>query len=144
MQHVRAGHGLAPCADILKQIYFEVKELGPYPGENFVRREFFLGPADDDSYKKEHISILIQVVDGDERMNIQITEMKTRPDNPRIQLAGRSWAISCAISAGGVLTLVRSDYSDKELAGVAPDVLRAVFEKKKLLKEFGPDGLLIP
>ena len=125
----------APFADVLKQIYAEVKELGPYPGEDFIKREFFLGPADDDSYKDEHICILIQTVDGVERMRIQVTEMKTRPDNPRVQLAGKARTISCSISADGRLALIRSDYSGEEIARLTPDILRAVREKKKLLEE---------
>lgn len=125
-----------PSAQVLKQIFDEVKELGPYPGETFIKHEFFLGPADDDSYKREHVVVIIQVVGGVERMRIQVTDMKTRPDNPRIQLAGRAWAISCSVNSGGRLAILRSDYSDQELARVAPDILRAVREKKKLLKEF--------
>jgi hypothetical protein len=124
-----------PAGDVLKEIYVEVKELGPYPGESFIKHEFFLGPADDDSYKKEHIVVLIQVVDGVDRMRIQVTEMKNRPDNPRIQLAGKARTIICSVSAGGALTLLRSDYGDKEIVCLAPDILRAVREKKKLLEE---------
>jgi len=133
----QTGAGEVSSVDVLKQIYSEVKELGSYPGENFIKHEFFLGPADDDSYKKEHIVVLIQVVDGVERMRIQITEMKNRPDNPRIQIAGKARSISCKISAKGVPALLRSDYSDKEIARLAPDVLRAVREKARLLKDFG-------
>ncbi|OGD19555.1 MAG: hypothetical protein A2W03_01305 [Candidatus Aminicenantes bacterium RBG_16_63_16] len=134
---VQTGAGEVSSADVLKQIYVEVKELGPYPGENFIKHEFFLGPADDDSYKREHIVVLIQVVEGVERMKIQITEMKNRPDNPRIQVAGKVRTISCKITARGVLSLLRSDYSGREIARLAPDVLRAVREKARLLKDFG-------
>jgi hypothetical protein len=124
-------------ADSLRQIYIEVKDLGPYPGEPFIKHEFFLGPADDDTYKKEHIVVLIQTADGAEKMKIQVTEMKTRPDNPRVQLAGAVRTVVCAI-AGVDVTILRSDYSARELAELAPDILRAVREKKKLLKILGP------
>lgn len=133
----RVGTGKPRPADSLRQIYAEVKELGPYPGESFIKHEFFLGPADDDTYKKEHIVVLIQADDGAEKMKIQVTEMETRPDNPRIQLAGRVRSIVCAI-AGDDLTIVRSDYVAKEVDRLAPDILRAVREKKKLLKSLGP------
>jgi hypothetical protein len=132
-----AEPGDAPVAEALKQIYLEVKELGPYPGESVIRHDFFLGPADDDSYKKEHIVVLIQVVDGVERMRIQVTEMKTRPDNPRIQHAGKVRTITCSIATDGHLTMLRADYSEEEIARVVPDILRAVREKKKLLEEYG-------
>ena len=124
--------------EALKAIYLEVKELGPYPGETFIKHDFFLGPADDDSYKKEHIVILIQVVDGEERLLVQVTEMKNRPDEPRVQLAGRTRAISCSVRASGRLTVLRSDYGDKDIRRLAADILRAVREKKKLLREYAP------
>lgn len=121
----------------LKQIYIEVREFGPYPGESFIKREFFLGPADDDTYKHEHIVVMIQGVDGGERMRIQVTEMKTRPDNPRIQLAGRVRAIICSI-ANGELSILRADYETGEVEALARDILRAVRQKKKLLEMLGP------
>ncbi len=133
---IQVGTADAPAADVLKQIYIQVKELGPYPGDTFIRHDFFLGPADDDSYKREHIVVLIQDVDGAERMRIQVTEMKNRPEDPRIQLAGKSRTMICSISAGGGLALVRSDYSNNEIVRLAPDILRAVREKKKLLDEY--------
>ena len=132
----QAGPADVPAADVLKQIYVEVKELGPYPGETFIKHDFFLGPADDDSYKREHILVLIQDVDGVERMRVQVTEMKNRPDDPRIRLAGKTRTITCSVTGGGALTLLRSDYSDTEIARLAPDILRAVREKKKLLDEY--------
>ena len=79
------------------------EEPGPYPGDTFIKHDFFLGPADDDSYKREHIVVLIQEVDGVERMKIQVTEMKCRPDNPRIQVAGKARTIACSVSPGGAL-----------------------------------------
>jgi hypothetical protein len=124
-------------ADGLRQIYNEVKEIGPRPGESFINHEFFLGPADDDTYKKEHIVVTIHAVDVGERMSIQITEMKTRTDNPRIQLAGRVRSIVCLV-ANDELTVVRADYTAHEVEGLAPDILRAVREKKKLLKMLKP------
>jgi hypothetical protein len=124
-------------ADGLRQIYDEVREIGRRPGESFVNQEFFLGPADDDTYKNEHIVVMIHAAEVGERMRIQVTEMKTRTDNPRIQLAGRVRSIVCLIANGG-LTVVRADYTPREVEGLAPDILRAVREKKKLLKMLGP------
>jgi hypothetical protein len=132
----QAGPADVPAADVLKRIYVEVKDLGPYPGETFIKHDFFLGPADDDSYKREHIVVLIQDVGGVERMRIQVTEMKSRPDDPRIQLAGKTRTITCSVSGGEALTLLRTDYSDTETVRLAPDILRAVREKKKLLDEY--------
>jgi hypothetical protein len=117
----------------LKEIYAEVKELGPYPGDHFIKQEFFLGPADDDTYKNEHIVVLIQSVGGGERMKIQVTEMETCQENPRVQLAGKVKSIVCAIE-GGRLIFERADYSPGEIRKLAPEILLAIKEKKKLLR----------
>ena len=119
--------------EVLKTIYQEVKELGAYPGEDFISREFFLGPADDDTYKNEHIAVLIQKMDGREKMKIQVTEMEIVNDKPRVQTAKETRLVVCLI-AGDILTLERSEFSEDKLSGLAPEILRAIQAKKKLLK----------
>lgn len=125
--------GAPKYLEALKDIYREVKELGAYPGDDFISREFFLGPADDDTYKNEHIAVLIQNLDGREKMKIQVTEMEIVSDKPRVQKAGATRVIVCSI-VGDVLTVERSEFSVDKLAGLAPEILRAVQAKKKLLK----------
>jgi len=119
--------------EVLKTIYREVKELGAYPGEDFISREFFLGPADDDTYKDEHIAVLIQEIDGREKMKIQVTEMEIVSEKPRIQTAKATRLIVCSI-VGDILTVERSEFSKDKLSGLAPEILRAIQAKKKLLK----------
>jgi len=118
---------------VLKQIHAEVKELGPYPGEDFVRREFFVGEDDDDTNKDIHVVVLIQDLEAKELMTIRVTEMAKDPGNPRARLAGRSRMLSCLIS-GGRLEVVSSDYDVQDLAKLAPEILTAIQNKKRLLK----------
>jgi len=125
--------GAAKYLDVLKNIYREVKELGPYPGEDFISREFFLGPADDDTYKNEHVAVLIQKLEGREKMKIQVTEMEIVSDKPRVQTARATRLIVCSIS-GDILTVERSEFSEDKLAGLAPEILKAIQAKKRLLK----------
>jgi hypothetical protein len=122
------------CLEVLKEIYLEVKELGSYPGQNFISREFFLGPADDDTYKNEHIAVLIQQVDAQDMMKIQITEMETVNTMPHVQTAKSARTIVCVIKSAQ-LAVQRSAYKPAELRKLAPKILRAIQEKKKLLKE---------
>jgi hypothetical protein len=123
---------------VLKQIQAEVRELGPYPGEDFIRREFFVGEDEDDTNKDIHVAILIQTWDANERMTIRVTEMTNVSGSPRASLAGRSRLISCRIT-GDRLELLNSDYPDKELAELVPQILTAIRNKKKLL-ELNPYG----
>jgi hypothetical protein len=127
-----------PLLSVLKQIHAEVKALGPYPGEEFIRRQFFVGRDDDDTNKDIHVGILIQALGSEERMMVRVTEMTKDPGNPRARLAGKSRLLSCRIS-GGRLEVLSSDYREKELAELAPQILTAIRNKKKLL-ELSPGG----
>src|SRR4030043_1060785 len=79
---------------VLKQIHSEVKEIGPYPGEDFIRREFFVGEDDDDTNKDIHVIVLIQSLESKEMMTVRVTEMAKDPGNPQARLAGTSKMLS--------------------------------------------------
>lgn len=120
---------------ILKKIYGEVKEMGPYPGESFIQHEFFAGgPDDDDTNKDQHVVVLIQVVGGVEKMRIQVTTMERSKQDRTIKYAKDVKNISCLVAADTV-KIQSSDYSEKEMSKLVPDILRAILNKKKLLKD---------
>src|SRR4030042_1354408 len=83
---------------VLKQIHTEVKEIGPYPGEDFIRREFFVGVDDDDTNKDIHVIVLIQSLESKEMMTIRVTEMAKAPGNPRAGLAKTSRVLTCLVA----------------------------------------------
>jgi len=117
---------------VLKQIHAEVKEMGPYPGEDFIRREFFVGQDDDDTNKDIHVIVLIQSLEAKEKMTIRVTEMVKDPGNPRARLAKTSKALTCLVAADR-LEVQSSDYGEKDLAELVPEILTAIQNKKKLL-----------
>ena len=117
---------------VLKQIHAEVKEMGPYPGEDFIRREFFVGQDDDDTNKDIHVIVLIQSLEAKEKMTIRVTEMVKDPGNPRARLAKTSKALTCLVAADR-LEVQSSDYGEKDLAKLVPEILTAIQNKKKLL-----------
>ena len=117
---------------VLKHIHAEVKEIGPYPGEDFIRREFFVGEDDDDTNKDIHVIVLIQSLEAKERMTIRVTEMVKDPGNPRARLAKTSRALVCLVAADR-LEVQSSDYGEKDLAELVPEILTAIQNKKKLL-----------
>lgn len=123
--------------EVLRIIFSEVKDLGNYPGEDFIKREFFLGLDDDDTNKDQHVVVLIQTLCGQEVMSIQVTFMEKRKDNPNIRYAKSVRSLSCFCHPDK-LAIRSSDYAESDLKGLALDILRAVRDKKKLLKEYGP------
>ena len=109
--------------------------MGPYPGQNFILHEFFAGgPDDDDTNKDLHVVVLIQVVGGLEKMRIQVTYMERTKQDPTIKYAKEVKNISCLVAADRI-TVQSSDYSEKEMDNLAPDILQAILNKKKLLKD---------
>jgi hypothetical protein len=119
---------------VLKEIYREVKELGKFPGDDFIKREFFIGPGKDDTYKDIHVLVLIQNIEDKERITIQITYLQRSENNPTIKYAKNVRSISC-LYEGDEIDIVKSDYNKKEYKKLLPDVLRAIRDKKKLLKK---------
>lgn len=118
---------------LLKQIHAEVKEIGPYAGEDFISREFFVGEDDDDTNKDIHVIVLIQSLESKEMMTIRVTEMAKDPGNPRARLAKTSRVLTCLV-AEDRLEVQSSDYQEKDLAELVPEILTAIQNKKKLLK----------
>ncbi len=118
----------------LRKIYEEVTELGKFPGDDFTKREFFVGPGNDDTYKDIHILILIQNVDEMEKMTIQVTYFKHSENNPTVKYAKSVKNISCSFD-GDKIYITKSDYDEKELKKFLLEVLRAIRGKKKLLKK---------
>jgi hypothetical protein len=118
---------------VLKEIHAEVKEMGYYPGQDFVQQAFFVGEDDDDTNKDVHVSILIRTLEQKDKMTIRVTRMKKDRRNPQARLAETTKDLVCLIGSDGV-EIQSSDYEDKEIAELVPEILTAVRNKKRLLK----------
>ena len=121
---------------LLLRIRAEVLELGKYPGEDFVRGEFFLGEGDDDTNKTHAVGILIMDEAGGSRMTLVVSRLEPSRDDPRVKYTRESRTVICRFPAAGA-EVVRSDYAPSDLRGLLPAVLRAVIDKKNLLKKQG-------
>ena len=117
----------------LREIFREVKELARFPGDDFIKREFFVGEGDDDTYKDIHVLVLIQNADDKERLTIQVTYLQSSENNPTIKYAKNVRSILCLIG-GDKIDIIKSDYDEKESKKFFPEILRAIRGKKKLLK----------
>jgi len=119
---------------ILREIYREVKELGRFPGDDFIKREFFVGKDDDDTYQDIHVLILIQNMDDGERMTIQVTYLQPSKNNPTVKYAESMRSIVCSLDEGST-DIIKSDLDEKEHKKFLSQVLHAIRGKKKLLKK---------
>ncbi len=122
------------AAGLLREIRREVAEMGPYPGEEFIRRDFSLGEDDDDTNKNHHVGILIQDLDGVPVMTIQITKLEPLRQNPRIRHGKDPRLVVCRFPQERV-EITRSDYPENGIRDVLIEVLEAVRLKKRLLKK---------
>jgi hypothetical protein len=118
---------------LLREIRNEVVGLGRYPGEEFSRGEFFLGEGDDDTNKTHAVGILVKDEADGSRMTIVCSRLEPSPGDPRVKNARDPRTIVCAFKATGI-DLVRSDYSPSERGKLLPAVLKAVVDKRNLLK----------
>ena len=119
---------------ILEEIYREITELGKHPDDDYLIREFFVGEGDDDTYKDINVLVMIQDVDREEKMTIQVTYLERSKDNPTVWHAGKVRNISCLVERKRV-AIIKSDYDEREIKSLLPEVLRAIKGKKKLLKK---------
>ena len=71
-----------------------------------------------------------------ERMTIQVTRMERSPSDPRIKTARETLTIVGAPDGPG-FRIVRSDFSGDALETVCIQILRAVQDKKRLIKGSG-------
>lgn len=136
-----AGSGLSPdqgkakdAPGLLREIHREVSEMGPYPGEGFIRGDFSLSDDDDDTYRRHHVGILIQDREEGPVMTIQVTRLEPMSRNPRIRYGREARTIVCRFGPDEV-EITRSDYPPRELETLLADVLQAVLKKKSLLKK---------
>jgi hypothetical protein len=120
------------CLQILSRIHKEVKELGPYPGQDFIAWDFFIGQDDDDTNKNIHAHVLIQSREEGERMALLINRLEPSPHDPKILLSKESREISCLVKDGRA-EIVSSAYASEELERLLRGLLRAIKDKKKLL-----------
>lgn len=137
----RSAAGRPDVPSLLREIRREVASLARYPGEDFARGEFFLGEGDDDTNKTHAVGILVKDGDtgGGSRLTIVVSRLEPARGDPRVKYARDPKTVVCAFAGGADdVELVRSDYAAAELEKLLPAVLKAVLDKKALLK--GPAG----
>jgi hypothetical protein len=121
---------------LLRRVYDEVRTFGtaaPAP-EAPVLQDFFIGgPDDDDTNKDVHVAVLLYTVGGFQMMKLQVTTLARSRSDPRVKKAVGSKSCACRVDREGI-TVLSSDLEEKELARTASDLLKAIADKKRLIK----------
>ena len=118
---------------LLNEIHVQVKEMGPHPGDLFIKRMFFVGEDDDDTNKDIHVGIAIQSEETYDKMTMQVAYMKRDRRNRRIATTIDSKLLSCRMEEGAVW-LIKTDYEEKEMKEFLEELLRAILNKTRLLR----------
>lgn len=111
----------------------EVRELGSYYDDNFIKREFFINLDGYDANKEEHVVILNNREEGLEKMRVQVTYFEAERKNRIIKWAKNTREISYCLK-GLNIEIEKCDYSNEEMESLLPKILNGIRDKKKLLK----------
>ena len=135
----RPGSDRPDAAALLVRIRDEVLGLPRYPGEDFHWGEFHLGYGDDDTNKTHAVGILVEAEDegGAQRMTVVVSRLEASPGDARVFYARESRTLVCRFMGKGVEVL-RSDHDEKGLKPLLADILKAVVDKKNLLRGRAP------
>ena len=124
---------------VLRRVYDEVRTFGtaaPAPDAP-VQQDFFIGgPDDDDTNKDVHVVVLLYRAGGFEMMKLQVTTLVRSRSDPRVKKAAGSKGCACRVDREGI-TVLSSDLEEKELARTASDLLKAIADKKRLIRGAG-------
>ena len=119
--------------ECLRQIHGEVKQLGSYENEAFIKREFHINLDGNQENKEEHVVVLIYRVGDRERMIIQVTYFAPKRKRSPIKYPKEIRVILCSLK-GDNLEIKHCDYNEKEIESLLPDILQGIRKKKEILK----------
>lgn len=119
-------------ASQIKKIYLEVKPAALVSPEGLREWQSFLGQDEDDSYKDDHLFILILEKNDEVIMWIQVTKFKAQDDRPIIKIAQDSKQIKAVIKEEATL-IEKNDFEPKETELILQEILKSIEKKKKLL-----------
>lgn len=117
----------------MRQIHREVKEMAKPDEGTFLKREFSVGEDDDDTNKDIHAVILIQKIQGMDRVTVLVTYYERDKELPIIAVAKNTRTFAY-VTLGESVRILQSDYRDKQLLSFLPELYRAILDKKKLLR----------
>ncbi len=121
-----------PIASRIREIYHEVKPAALVSPEGLREWQSFLGKDDDDSYKDDHLFILIRERGDEVTLWIQVTKFKALDDKPIIKKAQSSKLIKAIIKKEETI-IEKNDFEPEERELVLEQILSSIKRKKILL-----------
>ena len=118
---------------ILMEIYKEVRELGHYEGDHFIKREFFMDLDGDRKNKEEHVVFLNYTLGDREEIVVQVTYFDSKMRGSFIRYAKETREILCTLQ-GDRIEIDESDYDKSEMTSLLSEVLKGIRSKKMILK----------
>lgn len=121
-------------AERIKEVYEEVRPAASVSAEGLKEWQSFLGKDEDDTYKDDHLFIIIQEKENEVRLWIQITFLERDINNPRKQTAVGAKQIEASVDPKTKAVLIsHNEFSPTEIETIFPQILRSIRDKKKLL-----------
>jgi hypothetical protein len=116
----------------LREIYKEVRPASLVSPEGLREWQSFLGQDEDDSYKDDHLFILILEKEEETILWIQVTKFETQADRSRIKKAKGSKLIKAVLRKNETI-IEKNDFGAEETGLILSEILRSIENKKKLL-----------
>lgn len=118
----------------IREIYEELRPAASVSPEGLREWQSFLGKDEDDTYKDDHLFIIMQEKEKEVRLWVQITFLERDKINPRKQTALGSKGIEATIDGKTEkVSIRRNEFSSEEVEKIFAAILHSIREKKKLL-----------
>ncbi len=121
------------ASELLKEVYKEVKGFGRYENEDFIKREFHTDLDKNETNSEEHVVVLIHDTLDGEKMIVQVTTFEAKGAHRTVKYAKDIKEIVSFIKKDKI-EISKSDYSEKDMKRLLPDILQTIRDKKALLK----------
>ncbi|MCX7974683.1 MAG: hypothetical protein N3B16_09325 [Candidatus Aminicenantes bacterium] len=117
---------------LIREIHSEIKPAALVTADGLRLWQSFLGQDDDDTYKDDHLVILVQEKDESVTLWIQVTKFKSESAQLTAKRAISSRMIKAVIQ-GQNWFIEKSDYNLSETEKILREILVSIQKKKKLL-----------
>jgi len=116
----------------IREIYKEVRPAALVSPEGLREWQSFLGQDEDDSYKDDHLFILILEKAEESILWIQVTKFEAQTDRSTVKKAKGSKLIKAVLRKEETI-IEKNDFDPEETGLILGEILKSIENKKKLL-----------
>jgi len=132
LQKKASQDNAAVLSQKIREIYKEVRPAALVSPEGLREWQSFLGQDEDDSYKDDHLFILILEKAEETVLWIQVTKFEAQADQSIIKKAKGSKLIKAVLKKEETI-IEKNDFGPEEAGQILSEILRSIENKKKLL-----------